>query len=100
IEGGTLPVSTALPEMESSGLMLAAPGSKMEAVKKSAPDFVKKRPGDALGLVVFSNNGYLVSPPTVDHESLTESLLMTGTQSLVNEGYTAIGEGLGTANRF
>jgi Mg-chelatase subunit ChlD len=80
--------------------MLGTPGSRMEAVKKSALDFANKRPGDALGLVVFSNNGYLVSPPTFDHESMSQYLLMTGTHSLVNEGYTAIGEGLGTANRF
>ena len=50
--------------------------------------------------MVFSNNGYLVSPATFDHESLTQYLLMTGTQTLVNEGYTGIGEGLATANRF
>jgi von Willebrand factor type A domain len=80
--------------------MLGTPGSRMEAVKRSALDFVSKRPGDAIGLVVFSNNGYLVSPATFDHESMTQYLLMTGTQTLVNEGYTAIGEGLATANRF
>ena len=74
------------------------PGSRMEAVKRSALDFVSKRPGDAIGLVVFSNNGYLVSPATFDHESMTQYMLMTGTQTLVNEGYTAIGEGLATAN--
>ena len=82
------------------GPMLATPGSRIEAVKKSALDFVSKRPGDAIGLVVFSNNGYLVTPATFDHESMTQYLLMTGTQTLVNEGYTGIGEGLATANRF
>jgi len=82
------------------GPMLATPGSKMEAIKKTALDFVAKRKGDAIGLVVFSNNGYLVSPATFDQDSLSQYLLMTGTHSLVNEGFTAIGEGLGTANRF
>ena len=80
--------------------MLGTPGSRMEAIKRSALDFVSKRPGDAFGLVVFSNNGYLISPTTFDHESMTQYLLMTGTQTLANEGYTAIGEGLATANRF
>lgn len=80
--------------------MLGTPGSRMEAVKRSALDFISKRPGDAIGLVVFSNNGYLVSPATFDHESLRQYVLMTGTQTLVNEGYTAIGEGLAAANRF
>ena len=72
----------------------------MEAFKKSALEFVSKRPGDAIGLVVFSNNGYLVTPANFDHESMSQYLLMTGTQTLVNEGYTGIGEGLATANRF
>jgi Mg-chelatase subunit ChlD len=82
------------------GPLHATPGSRMEAVKKSALDFVSRRPGDAIGLVVFSNHGYLVTPATFDHESLSQYLLMTGTQSLVNEGYTGIGEGLAAANRF
>ena len=82
------------------GPMLATPGSRIEAIKRSALDFVSKRPGDAVGLVVFSNNGYLVTPTTFDHESMSQYLLMTGTQTLVNEGYTGIGEGLATANQF
>jgi Mg-chelatase subunit ChlD len=82
------------------GPLLATPDSRMEAVKKSALDFVSRRPGDAIGLVVFSNNGYLVTPATFDHESLAQYLVMTGTQALVNEGYTGIGEGLATANRY
>jgi Ca-activated chloride channel family protein len=80
--------------------MLGTPGSKMRATKTSALEFVGKRPGDAVGLVVFSNGGYLVSPATIDHESLSQYLLMMGPQTLVNEGYTAIGEGLGTANQY
>lgn len=78
----------------------ATPGSKMEAVKNSALAFVAKRTGDAIGLAVFSNNGYVVSPATFDHESLTQYLHMTGTHTLVNEGFTAIGEGLGAVNRY
>jgi Ca-activated chloride channel family protein len=72
----------------------------MEAIKNSALEFIKKREGDAIGLVVFSNNGYLVTPATFDHESLVGYLQMTGTHTLVNEGFTAIGEGLATANQF
>lgn len=108
IQGGSPPPSSQIvsappPPAQAqlpSGPMLATPGSKMEAIKRTALDFVSKRKGDAIGLVVFSNNGYLVSPATFDQESLSQYLLMTGTHSLVNEGFTAIGEGLGTANRF
>lgn len=74
--------------------------SKMEAVKGSAAEFIQKRSGDAIGLVVFSNNAYLVSPSTFDHDSLTDYLRMVNVQTLVNEGFTAIGEGLGMANNF
>jgi Mg-chelatase subunit ChlD len=74
--------------------------SKMDAVKASAVEFIKERPGDAIGLVVFSNNAYLVSPATFDHDSLLEYLKMVNVQTLVNEGFTAIGEGLGVAEDF
>jgi Ca-activated chloride channel family protein len=85
---------------QSTGPLLTTPGSKMEAVKLSALEFIEQRKGDAIGLVVFSNNGYLVSPATFDHESLSQYLIMTGTHTLVNEGFTAIGEGLYMANRY
>jgi Ca-activated chloride channel family protein len=75
-------------------------GTRMEAVKASTTEFIKRRPGDAIGLVVFSNNSYLVSPATFDHESLLSYLKLVNVQTLVNEGYTAIGEGLATAQDF
>jgi hypothetical protein len=74
--------------------------SKMVAVKASAAEFIRKRSGDAIGLVVFSNNAYLVSPATFDHDSLDDYLRMVNVQTLVNEGFTAIGEGVGMANQF
>jgi len=74
--------------------------TRMEAVKASTTEFIKRRPGDAIGLVVFSNNAYLVSPATFDHESLLSYLRLVNVQTLVNEGYTAIGEGLASAQDF
>jgi Ca-activated chloride channel family protein len=74
--------------------------TRMEAVKASTTEFIKRRPGDAIGLVVFSNNAYLVSPATFDHENLLSYLKLVNVQSLVNEGYTAIGEGLAAAQDF
>src|SRR6266849_1565201 len=74
--------------------------TRMEAVKASATEFIKRRTGDAIGLVVFSNNSYLVTPATFDHESLLSYLKLVNVQTLVNEGYTAIGEGLATAQAF
>src|SRR5437867_8890776 len=74
--------------------------TRMEAVKASTTEFIKRRPGDAIGLVVFSNNSYIVSPATFDHDSLLSYLKRVNTQTLVNEGYTAIGEGLASAQDF
>jgi Ca-activated chloride channel family protein len=74
--------------------------TRMEAVKASATEFIKRRTGDAIGLAVFSNNAYLVSPATFDHESLLSYLKLVNVQTLVNEGYTGIGEGLGAAQDF
>lgn len=74
--------------------------TRMEAVKASATEFIKRRTGDAIGLVVFSNNAYLVSPATFDHESLLSYLKLVNVQTLQNEGYTGIGEGLGSAQDF
>lgn len=74
--------------------------SKMEAVRASAAAFARRRPGDAIGLIVFSNNAYLVSPATFDHQSLFDYLRIVGPEALVTEGFTAIGEGLALAQQF
>src|SRR6058998_3935078 len=74
--------------------------TRMDAVKASTTEFIKRRPGDAIGLTVFSNNSYIVSPATFDHDSLLSYLKRVNTQTLVNEGYTAIGEGLASAQDF
>jgi Ca-activated chloride channel family protein len=74
--------------------------SKMEAVRASAAAFAKRRPGDAIGLIVFSNNAYMVSPATFDHDSLSDYLRIVSPETLVTEGYTAIGEGLAMAQQF
>ena len=74
--------------------------TRMEAVKASATEFIDRRPGDAVGLVVFSHNGYLVTPATFDHDSLLSYLTRVSPQTLAHEGYTAIGEGLAAAQEF
>jgi Ca-activated chloride channel family protein len=53
-------------------------------------DFIRKRPGDRLGLIVFSAVPYLASPLTLNHEWLIENLhrLHVG---LIRDLGTAIG---------
>src|SRR5712691_2549908 len=99
IERGGLQIMIVLDLSQSMEKSLGK-GTRMEAVKASTTEFIKRRPGDAIGLVVFSNNSYLVSPATLDHESLLSYLKLVNVQTLVNEGYTAIGEGLATAQAF
>jgi len=99
IERGGLQIMIVLDLSQSMEKSLGK-GTRMEAVKASTTEFIKRRPGDAIGLVVFSNNSYLVSPATLDHESLLAYLKLVNVQTLVNEGYTAIGDGLASAQAF
>ncbi len=68
--------------------------SKLDAVKAAAQRFMERRVNDAIGLEVFSINAYVVSPPTVDHESVQHYLDMVDINTLIGEGLTSVGEGL------
>src|ERR1041385_5964068 len=63
IERGGLQIMMVLDLSQSMYLQLGN-RSRMDAIKASATDFINRRPGDAIGLVVFSHNGYLVTPAT------------------------------------
>lgn len=73
--------------------------TRLETTKKALLDFIRMRQDDRIGLVVFSDNAYVVSPLTFDHEYLRQYVAMVDNQILRNEGLTAIGDGivLGTA---
>src|SRR3989344_7754868 len=45
------------------------PDNRLEAAKKAAIDFIRKRPQDRMGLVVFGGAAVLQCPLTLDHES-------------------------------
>src|SRR5216117_4145568 len=91
IERGGLQIMIVLDLSQSMYLQLGN-RTRMDAIKASATDFINHRPGDAIGLVVFSHNGYLVTPATFDHESVLSYLKLVSPETLANEGYTAIGE--------
>jgi Ca-activated chloride channel family protein len=44
--------------------------TRLEATKDAIKSFAARRRGDRLGLVVFSDNAYVVSPLSADHEYL------------------------------
>ncbi|MBI4481692.1 MAG: VWA domain-containing protein [Acidobacteria bacterium] len=68
--------------------------SRMDAVKVAVKDFIRQRRNDRIGLVVFSSNSYVVSPMTLDYESLFRYVDMMDHRTLIGEGMTAIGEGI------
>ena len=68
--------------------------SRMETVKQVAVDFIRNRPHDRIGLVVFSANAYVVNPLTTDHRVLSEYISMVDSNTLIGEGLTSVGAGL------
>ena len=71
--------------------------TRLESVKEAMIGFVQKRKSDSIGVVVFSESGYVVAPMTVDAPYLVRYLEMVDSKTLAGEGQTAIGEGILTA---
>ena len=80
-----------------SGSMLAEDfkPNRLEAGKDIAIDFIKARPDDRIGLVVFSGESFTQCPLTIDHDVLI-NLFDAVKNGMVEDG-TAIGMGLATA---
>jgi len=71
--------------------------TRLEAVKDEMVNFVRRRHGDRMGVVVFSENGYVVAPMTFDTPYLNQYLRLVDNKTLASEGQTAIGEGIFTS---
>jgi Ca-activated chloride channel family protein len=80
-----------------SGSMLAQDfqPNRLEAGKNIAIDFIKNRPNDRIGLVIFSGESFTQCPLTIDHSVLI-NLFNDIKYGMINDG-TAIGMGLATA---
>lgn len=80
-----------------SGSMLAEDlkPNRLEAGKNIAIDFIKDRPEDRIGLVIFSGESFTQCPLTIDHDVLI-NLFGEISNGMVEDG-TAIGMGLATA---
>jgi Ca-activated chloride channel family protein len=70
--------------------------NRMEAAKAVIADFVRRRPSDRIGLVIFGREAYTYAPLTLDHGTLLRMVadLKSG---IVDGRGTAIGNGLGVA---
>ena len=77
---------------------LAAGRTRMDAVKDAVKRFIRMRRDDRIGLVVFSDNPYVISPLTFDHEYLLNYVDFIDDKILQGEGQTAIGDGLALSN--
>ena len=71
--------------------------TRLEAVKEAMIRFADSRRTDRIGVVVFSEEGYVVVPLTTDIPYVARYLRLVETATLAGEGQTAIGEGIGTA---
>lgn len=80
-----------------SGSMLSADfyPNRLEVAKEMAAEFVRQRPVDQIGLVIFSGESYTLFPVSTDHNSLVEQI--RNLRSGMLEDGTLIGEGLATA---
>jgi Ca-activated chloride channel family protein len=72
--------------------------TRLEVTKAALRDFINRRRNDRIGLVVFSDNAYVVSPLTFDYNYLREYVESIDDQLLRREGMTAIGEGIHLGN--
>jgi Ca-activated chloride channel family protein len=68
--------------------------TRLDRTRDALRSFINSRHGDRLGLVVFSNYAYVVSPLTLEREYLLRYLDIVDNQILRNEAMTAIGDGI------
>jgi len=70
--------------------------SRMEVAKEVAQEFVRSRPVDRIGLVIFSGESFTQCPITTDRNTLLTQINLLESRRFLIDG-TVIGEGLATA---
>lgn len=78
------------------------PGSRrtiprIEAAKLVLKPFIRNRPNDRMGLVVFSGQPYPVCPLTLDHDWLQQSIERVRINDIIEQG-TAIGSAIAASS--
>lgn len=83
--------------MDVSGSMLSQDfhPNRLSVAKDMAIEFIKNRPIDQIGLVIFAGESFTQYPITTDHDGLVTQIL--GLRSGMLEDGTLIGEGLATS---
>ena len=70
--------------------------SRLDAAKDVAAQFVQQRPGDRIGITIFSSVSFTLCPVTTDHNAVLTQISNIQSGYLNEEG-TAIGSGLATS---
>ena len=98
ISGEGVDIALALDISGSMASLDFQPNNRLHAAKEVIGDFIEDRGYDRIGLVVFANDAFVSSPPTIDHEALQGRLdeVQLAKELRVRDG-TAIGLGLATA---
>lgn len=81
--------------MEAQDLQLNGQNAtRLQVVKSVVGDFVERRTGDRLGLILFAARAYTQAPLTFDRETV-RTLLEEAEIGIIEENATAIGDGIG-----
>ena len=83
--------SMAIPDFSVNGKEV----TRLEVVKRAAGEFIARRTGDRVGLIVFGSQAYVQTPLTFDRETVTTMLQETEIGLAGKE--TAIGDAIGLA---
>ncbi len=73
------------------------PDNRLDAAKKAAAEFIRKRPFDRIGLVVFGGRAITQCPLTLDHETLIDFLKQVPMNATQTDG-TAVGSAIALAS--
>jgi Ca-activated chloride channel family protein len=83
--------------MEATDLQLAGQKvSRLEVVKAVLSNFIERREGDRIGLILFGEQAYLQTPLTFDRDTV-QTMLDEAVIGLAGASRTAIGDGIGLA---
>lgn len=69
--------------------------TRLDTAKDVIEDFVSRRKSDRIGVVVFGKAAYVLSPPTLDYQLLTQ-LVSKMELDIIDGNGTAIGDAVGT----
>jgi Ca-activated chloride channel homolog len=83
--------------MEATDLPLnGAPATRLDVLKQVVGEFIERRSGDRIGLVLFGERAYLQAPLSFDRRTINQ-LLQESEIGLAGAQRTAVGDGMGMA---